>query len=53
MATGEKQKQEQQHQARSTMRFDKTKAKAGEIFPEFSKFDCLPGRARGTQFDNP
>jgi hypothetical protein len=40
IATGEKEKQEQQqkHQARSTMSFDKTKAKPGGIFPEFSKF---------------
>ena len=26
----------------------KTKATAGGILPEFSKFDCLPGRAGGT-----
>ena len=26
----------------------KTKAPAGGILPEFSKFDCLPGRAGGT-----
>ena len=30
------------------MGFGKTKATAGDILPEFSKFDCLLGRAGGT-----
>jgi hypothetical protein len=47
-ATDEMQKQLQKHEVRSTMSFDKTKATAGGILPEFSKFDCLPGRAGGT-----
>ena len=50
IATGEKQKQKQlqRHETRWTMSFDKTKATAGGILPEFSKFDCLPGRAGGS-----
>ena len=32
------------------MSFGKTKATAGDILPEFSKFDCLPGRAGGWSF---
>ncbi len=32
----------------SVIGFGKTKTTAGEILPEFSKFDCLPGRAGGT-----
>jgi len=30
------------------MSFYKAKATAREMLPEFSKFDCLPGRAGGT-----
>jgi len=30
------------------MSFDRTKTTAGGILPEFSKFDCLPGKAGGT-----
>jgi hypothetical protein len=30
------------------MTFDKRKATAGGILPEFSKFDSLPGKAGGT-----
>jgi hypothetical protein len=48
IATVEKQKQLQQPIARSTMSFYKAKATAREMLPEFSKFDCLPGRAGGT-----
>jgi hypothetical protein len=43
IATGEKQLQ--RHEARSTMTFDKTKATAGGILPEFSKYYCFPGSA--------
>src|SRR5271157_5427147 len=48
IATAEKQKQLQRHEAREATGFGKTKATAGGILPEFSKFDCLPGRAGGT-----
>jgi hypothetical protein len=48
IATGENQKQLQRHEAREATGFGKTKATAGGILPEFSKFDCLPGRAGGT-----
>jgi hypothetical protein len=48
IATVEKQEHLQRHEGRSTMSFDKIKATAGGILPEFSKFDCLPGRAGGT-----
>jgi hypothetical protein len=43
IATGERQKQPQQQQICFALIFVKTKATAGEILPEFSKFYCHPG----------
>src|SRR5271157_361077 len=48
IATGEKQKQLQRQRLARQRASAKTKATAGGILPEFSKFDCLPGRAGGT-----
>ena len=48
IATDEKQKQLQRHEARETTGFGKNEGNSGGILPEFSKFDCLPGRAGGT-----
>ena len=44
--TGEK--QPQQPESSCTIGRSEPKATAGSILPEFSKFDCLPGRAGGT-----
>ena len=50
IATDEKQKQLQRHEARETTGFGKNEGNSGGILPEFSKFDCLPGRAGNSHF---